>query len=97
MPGFHIALHKQLSELSGSDSIIIDAQDEEILDEDLKQQVSIVLGARNPRFADDIVESVENSVWIVQAQNSQNHETPVHEGTKLRQGKYALKPKKSSG
>ena len=86
MPAFHIELHGTLSKLTDSGSIDIETSADEIDGDDLKAQLAIVLGAKNPREADDIEKSIEQSVWTTDVD-------VLPENTKLRQGNYGLRPK----
>ena len=85
MPGFQIDLYGRLSELTQSQSVEIETSTDEILANDLKQQVAIVLGARNPSNADVIRDSIDTAVWVL-------NNSVISDSEKLRQGRYALKP-----
>lgn len=84
MPDFHIQLHGQLSEVAESKSLDINTVQSEVYGQDLKAQVAIVLGAKNPRKAADIKEKVDTAQWI-------SGKNTIADSCKLSQGTYSLK------
>lgn len=86
MAGYHIELHGKLSELTNSESVDIDIGADEVYGEELKAQVAVVLGAKNPQQADTIRQSVDSAVWTTSS-------SILGDDAKLRQGHYGLRPK----
>ena len=84
MPDFHILLHGKLSALAESKSLDINTVHNEVYGQDLKAQIAVVLGAKNPRKADHIKEKI-NTAQLVSGQEA------LPDSCKLTQGTYSLK------
>lgn len=89
MTGFHIELHGRLSELADSHSVDIDTGEPEVYGDDLKAQLAVILGARNPKNADDIRTTIQQAVWTTK-------QSILPDDTKLPQGHYDLRSDVSS-
>lgn len=63
MGEFRIVLHGDLSELAQSESVEIDLPKREIYGHDLKDQLAVILAARNPRNAENIRTKIMHGTW----------------------------------
>lgn len=90
MTGFHIELHGRLSELAESQSVDIDMGDREVYGVDLKDQLAVILGAKNPKKAEDIRASIQQAVWTT------DHSI-LPDDSKLPHGNYDLRPDITNG
>ena len=84
MTGFHIELHGHLSELTESQSVEIDTGETEVYGNDLKNQLAVILGSKNPKKADDIRTSIQQAVWT-------SDQSILSDDAKLPQGRYDLR------
>lgn len=87
MPEYLIVLYDELSSLTRSKSVQIEANGEEIDGENLKRQLEVVLEARNPPQANDIKEKIRNS-------DLTSSDEVIPDSNKLAQGHYGLRPRR---
>lgn len=84
MPLFHVILQGELSALTHSESVDVDVPDPEIYGDDLKSQLSVVLAAKNPRDAEEIIARVRVAGIF-------NGSRMLNDDIKISHGEYILK------